>query len=304
MRINSSNYLSTNCTDNCLTCSKSNRKKNEKDSQKAKSPNKKKKKNNKYSYYNVRKKIMTYFQNFLVKKKLIKWELKKIPYKINTQGTKNYLMNIFKLSIKSYFEQKLPNGKIQNKKILKKAMKNKECKKFLERNFLDVFYNDFVPILTEEYRKENKIDDKEFEVWEKIIKPQEKVEEYEQYGFYKNVYEIDQRNTQIVYKIERNIFKIEEMPRNRNSNINLDNQNIGDNNQNVNSNLSSNNNLSNNTNNNSIINNNLLNVSSDWYSFNLEEDNNILTVSNNSGYAYESSEDTLKQIYDFMMKDK
>ena len=289
---NSSNSPSTDCTDNYLTCSKSNRKKNGKNSTKTKPPKEKQKKNSKYSYYNVRKKIMTHFQNFLVKKKLKNLRLKKIPYKINTQGTKNYLMNIFKLSIKSYFEQKLPNGKILNKKILKKTMPNKESKKFLERNFLEVFYNDFVPILKEDYRKKNKIDDKEFEVWEKIIKSYEKFEECEKCGFYKNVYEINQRNSQIIYKIVSDIFKIEKVPRNRNSNINLDNQNIGDNNQNVNSNLSSNYNLRNNTNNNSAKNNNLLNVSSDLHSFNQEE-HNCFNLSNNSLSDFDSREDTL-----------
>ena len=138
-------------------------------------------------------------------------------------------------------------------------MKNPKKRSFLERNFLDVFYNDFVPMIKkEEYRIKNNIDDKEFEVWKKIIeyKPQKKKEynnEYEKYGFYQYINEKKERKAQNKYKIVEKIFIIKKRKRDRNLDIKSDNKVCNHNNQNVNSSLSFINSLKNNTNNDSII---------------------------------------------------
>ena len=138
-------------------------------------------------------------------------------------------------------------------------MKDKYIRSFLERNFLDVFYDLFVPMINEEeYRKENKIDDKEFEVWKKIIeyKPQKIKEynnEYEKYGFYQYINEKKERKAQNKYKIVDKSFIIKKRKRDRNLDIKSDNKVCNHNNQNVNSSLSFINSLKNNTNNHSII---------------------------------------------------
>ena len=153
--------------------------------------NYKKPKKSKTDESNVRRKIITHFQDFLYQK--LKRKVKKISYKVYTRESINYLKNVFKMKIYTFFKQKV-NEKGKNKPnddILNELMKDKNTRNFLERNFLDVFYNDFVPILTKEYRMKNNIDYKEFEVWKKIIeyKPKRKKKkeynnEYEKYGFY------------------------------------------------------------------------------------------------------------------------
>ena len=116
-------------------------------------------------------------------------------------------------------------------------MKNINTRNFLERNFLEVFYNDFVPILNKEYLDKNNIDDKEYEVWMKIInysskKKEEYKNEYEKYGFYKYINEKKERKAQIKYKIVDKIFKIEKIKRD-NSNIKLDNKLFNELNSNI-----------------------------------------------------------------------
>ena len=100
-----------------------------------------KRKNTKLSEFNVLKKMITHFQEDLIKqiKKKLKINLKKIPYKVNTQGTKNYLINIFKSSIRQYLTQKLPNSKIKNMCLYEMKL-NKTMEKFLETNVLIMFY--------------------------------------------------------------------------------------------------------------------------------------------------------------------
>ena len=135
------------------------------------------------------------------------------------------------MKISTFFKQEV-NEKGKNKsndEILNELMKNINTRNFLERNFLEVFYNDFVPILNKEYLDKNKIDDKEYEVWMKIInysskKKEEYKNEYEKYGFYKYINEKKERKAQIEYKIVDKIFKIEKIKRDMNSNIKLDNK--------------------------------------------------------------------------------
>ena len=193
--------------------------------------NYKKPKKSKTDESNVRRKIITHFQDFLYQK--LKRKVKKISYKVYTRESINYLKNVFKMKIYTFFKQKV-NEKGKNKPnndILNELMKDKNTRNFLERNFLDVFYNDFVPILTEEYRKEKNIDDKEFKVWKKIIeyKPKKKKikeynNEYEKYGFYQYINEKKERKAQNKYKIVENIFIIEKIKRDRNLDIKSDNK--------------------------------------------------------------------------------
>ena len=117
--------------------------------------------NTKYTIYDVLKKAMTHYQKYIIVIKLNTKEIKKIPYKINTQGNKNYLMCVFKGDIYSYLNQEIEK-KRPNENILKKL--NTEKKKFLARNFLEVFYNDFIKILDKDYLNENNIDDEEFKI--------------------------------------------------------------------------------------------------------------------------------------------
>ena len=199
--------------------------------------------NTKYKRFNVLKKIMTHFQHYVIKIKVNIKGIKKIPYKINTQGNKNYLMCVFKGDIYSYLNQEIEK-KRPNEKILKKL--NTEKKKFLARNFLEVFYNDFIKILNKDYLEKNNIDEEEFEIWKKIIyynpkkKKTEYKNEYEKYGLYQCIEESKGREAYYEYKLIKKIFKIEKMK--KNSNIKTDNQN----NENKDNNLSPNSNINNN----------------------------------------------------------
>ena len=187
---------------------------------------------------NVRRKILTHYHNFLYEK--LKRKVKKISYKVYTRESINYLKNVFKMKISTFFKQEI-NEKGKNKsndEILNELMKNINTRNFLERNFLEVFYNDFVPILNKEYLDKNKIDDKEYEVWMKIInysskKKEEYKNEYEKYGFYKYINEKKERKAQIEYKIVDKIFKIEKIKRDRNSNIKLNNKLFNELNSNI-----------------------------------------------------------------------
>jgi len=198
--------------------------------------------NTKYKRYNVLKKQMTHYKNYIIETLNTK-EIKKIPYKINTQGNKNYLMCVFKGDIYSYLNQEIEK-KRPNEKILKKL--NTEKKKFLARNFLEVFYNDFIKILNKDYLEKNNIDEEEFEIWKKIIyynpkkKKTEYKNEYEKYGLYQYIEETKGREAYYEYKLIKKIFKIEKMK--KNSNIKTDNQN----NENKDNNLSPNSNINNN----------------------------------------------------------
>ena len=146
-------YNSTNCTDQYdLKVTKTNRGKNGKKKKKENAEEEKndnrKTKNSKVSEFNMKKKMMTLFQKYNKKiiKKKFKIKIRNIPYKVNTQGNKNYLSNIFKLSVRGYLTQPLPNGKenpnkdILNKIKIKNKKKEKEKEKFLQMNFLDAFY--------------------------------------------------------------------------------------------------------------------------------------------------------------------
>ena len=300
---------STNCTDTYIQEEKTDRQKNnytplstQKMGRKKNGDNRETE-NNKYSEPNCEKKILSHFNKYLNSEECVKnhsldnkltKKIIPIPYTTYTQGI-SYKKAYFSSNIYEFLNQDINNEK-PNEKILNELMKDKKSSIFYRRNFLDVFYNDFVPMIKkEEYRKENKIDDKEFEVWKKIIeyKPKKIKEynnEYEKYGFYQYINEKKERKAQNKYKIVEKIFLIKKIKRDRNSNINLDNQNIGDNNQNVNSNLSSNYNLRNNTNNNSELNNDLFSVSYDTYSFNQEKEN-LDKLLNDPNYFFENKED-------------
>ena len=259
---------STYCTDTYIKEEKTDRQKNEYTSLSTENMGRKKNgddretENNKYSEPNCEKKQMSkfiqciYLLLFIIDETL-QYKIKKIPYTTYTQGI-SYKKAIFSSNIYNFLNQDI-NNKKPNEKILNELMKDKYIRSFLERNFLDVFYHLFVPILNyEEYRKENKIDDKEFEVWKKIIeyKPQKIKEydnEYEKYGLYQYINEKKERKAQNKYKIVEKIFLIKKRKRDRNLDIKADNKVCNHNNQNVNSSLSFINSLKNNTNNDSII---------------------------------------------------
>ena len=204
--------------------------------------------NTKYKRFNVLKKIMTHFQHYVIKIKVNIKGIKKIPYKINTQGNKNYLMCVFKGDIYSYLNQEIEK-KRPNENILKKL--NTEKKKFLARNFLEVFYNDFIKILNKDYLEKNNIDEEEFEIWKKIIyyKPKKKKteykNEYEKYGFYQYIYEKKERKAQNEYKLIEKIFEIEKIKKNKNSDIKIDNSSNNDINYSFNNSEPNNNGLNN-----------------------------------------------------------
>jgi len=205
----------------------------------------KNKSNNKYKRFDVQKKIMTYYEKFLLKKLKLyckQSNIKKIPYKIKTQGNKKYLMCVFKGTIYSYFNQEIENNR-PNEKILQKLIKNTKIKQFLEKNFLEVFYNDFVKILNKTYSTENKNKDKKFydnfaaildkkiskeelKIWEKIIyynsktkKKTESKNKYQNYGFYQLIEETNGRETLYEYKLIEN--KDNNLSPNSNINNNL-----------------------------------------------------------------------------------
>ena len=200
---------------------------------------------------NVRRKILTHFQDFLYHK--LKKKVKKISYKIYTRESINYLKNVFKMKIFTFFKQKV-NEKGKNKpndEILNKLMKNPKKRSFLERNFLEVFYNDFIKILDKDYLNENNIDEEEFEIWKKIIyyKPKKKKteykNEYEKYGFYQYIYEKKERKAQNEYKLIEKIFEIEKIKKNKNSDIKIDNSSNNDINYSFNNSEPNNNGLNN-----------------------------------------------------------
>ena len=200
---------------------------------------------------NVRRKILTHFQDFLYHK--LKKKVKKISYKIYTRESINYLKNVFKMKIFTFFKQKV-NEKGKNKpndEILNKLMKNPKKRSFLERNFLEVFYNDFIKILDKDYLNENNIDDEEFEIWKKIIyykpikKKTEYKNEYEKYGFYQYIYEKKERKAQNEYKLIEKIFEIEKIKKNKNSDIKIDNSSNNDINYSFNNSEPNNNGLNN-----------------------------------------------------------
>ena len=178
---------------------------------------------------------MTHFQIDLQKKmkKNFKIKIRKIPYKVNTQGNKNYLINIFKLSVRGYLTQPLPNGKknpnkdILNKIKIKNKEKEKEKEQFLQMNFLDAFYKFYNKLKKDaDFREENNIDDAEFKEWEKIIeyKPKKKNYEYnyEEYGIYQFINDKKERKAQNEYKIVDNNIMIENSEQtNQNVNFNL-----------------------------------------------------------------------------------
>ena len=232
-------YNSTNCTDQYdLKVTKTNRGKNGKKKKKENSQEEKnddrKTKNSIIKEFNRKKKMMTRFQIDLQKKmkKNFKIKIRKIPYKVNTQGNKNYLINIFKLSVRGYLTQPLPNGKKNpNKDILNKIkIKNKEKEKeqFLQMNFLDAFYKFYNKLKKDaDFREENNIDDAEFKEWEKIIeyKPKKKKNyeyNYEEYGIYQFINDKKERKAQNEYKIVDNNIMIENSEQtNQNVNFNL-----------------------------------------------------------------------------------
>ncbi len=206
--------------------------------------------NHKLREFNCIKKIENRFNIHVIEKicsidKTFQNRIKKIPYQIYSKRHKNSLITFFSLPLKFYINQPVYKENL-NKDIINELMQNEQIRNYLERNFLDVFYNDFVPILNKEYLDKNKIDDKEFEVWKKIIyyspkkkKKEEYKNEYENYGFYQYFNEKNGRKAQIEYKILNKKTK-----RDSNSNIKSDNQ-FNDQkktNQNVNYNSSLNNN--------------------------------------------------------------
>ena len=275
-------YNSTNCTDQYdLKVTKTNRGKNGKKKKKENSQEEKnddrKTKNSIIKEFNRKKKMMTHFQIDLQKKmkKNFKIKIRKIPYKVNTQGNKNYLINIFKLSVRGYLTQPLPNGKKNpNKDILNKIkIKNKEKEKeqFLQMNFLDAFYKFYNKLKKDaDFREENNIDDAEFKEWEKIIeyKPKKKKNyeyNYEEYGIYQFINDKKERKAQNEYKIVDNNIMIE---------------NSEQTNQNVNFNLSLNKNE-----NNTVLNNIQFNESINNYS-NSEQTNFNLFLTNNENNTF------------------
>ena len=269
--------------------------------------------NHKLREFNCIKKIENRFNIHVIEKicsidKTFQNRIKKIPYQIYSKRHKNSLITFFSLPLKFYINQPVYKENL-NKDIINELMQNEQIRNYLERNFLDVFYNDFVPILNKEYLDKNKIDDKEFEVWKKIIyyspkkkKKEEYKNEYENYGFYQYFNEKNGRKAQIEYKILNKKTK-----RDSNSNIKSDNQ-FNDQkktNQNVNSNSSLNNNenipssnniykdgtfnnnsnivqTNQNVNSNSSLNNNENNIEFNEtlnnYSFNLTEDNHLSNI--------------------------
>ena len=232
---------STNCTDQYdLKVTKTNRGKNGKKKKKENSQEEKnddrKTKNSIIKEFNRKKKMMTRFQIDLQKKmkKNFKIKIRKIPYKVNTQGNKNYLINIFKLSVRGYLTQPLPNGKknpnkdILNKIKIKNKEKEKEKEQFLQMNFLDAFYKFYNKLKKDaDFREENNIDDAEFKEWEKIIeyKPKKKKNyeyNYEEYGIYQFINDKKERKAQNEYKIVDNNIMIENSEQtNQNVNFNL-----------------------------------------------------------------------------------
>ena len=258
--------------------------------------------NSQTSEFNIKKNIMTTFKNYLFEK-IEKYHIKltNIPYKVYTQGTKNYLMIIFNLSIRNFLTQPLPDGENPNKdKLTIDKIKDKKLKEILQMNFLEMFY---------EFYREIKFDKKIVkEEWKKIIEYKKEMKEneeydYKKYGIYAYINEKKGRKAQYEYNILNKKTK-----RDSNSNIKSDNQfndqkktnqnvnynsslnnnenipssnnihkdgtfnndsNIVQTNQNVNSNLSLNNN-ENNIEFNETLNN---------YSFNLTEENDLSNIS-------------------------
>ena len=74
--------------------------------------NDKKPKKSKTDESNVRRKIITHFQDFLYQK--LKRKVKKISYKVYTRESINYLKNVFKMKISTFFKQEV-NEKGKNK---------------------------------------------------------------------------------------------------------------------------------------------------------------------------------------------
>ena len=164
--INNSN--STYCTSACVIEEKTDRQKNyytplstEKMGRKKNGDNRETD-NNKYSEPNCEKKILSHFNKYLnseecVKNNSLDNKLTKkiipIPYTTYTQGI-SYKKAYFSSNIYEFLNQDINNEK-PNEKILNELMKDKKSSIFYRRNFLDVFYNDFVPMIKkEEYRKE------------------------------------------------------------------------------------------------------------------------------------------------------
>ena len=54
---------------------------------------------------NVRRKILTHYHNFLYEK--LKRKVKKISYKVYTRESINYLKNVFKMKISTFFKQEV-----------------------------------------------------------------------------------------------------------------------------------------------------------------------------------------------------
>ena len=180
-----------------------------------------KKKNSQTSEFNIKKNILTTFKKYLFEK-IEKYHIKltNIPYKVYTQGTKNYLMFIFNLSIINFLTQPLPERKNPNKdKLTIDKIKDKKLKEILQMNFLKMFYKFY-----REIKFKKKIGEDKLEEWKKIIEYKKEMKEneeydYKKYGIYAYINEKKGRKAQNEYKILNKKTK-----RDNNSNIKSDNQ--------------------------------------------------------------------------------
>ena len=180
-----------------------------------------KKKNSQTSEFNIKKNIITTFKNYLFEK-IEKYNIKltNIPYNVYKQGTKNYLMFIFNLSIINFLTQPLPERKNPNKdKLTIDKIKDKKLKEILQMNFLKMFYKFY-----KEIKFKKKIGEDKLEEWKKIIEYKKEMKEneeydYKKYGIYAYIKEKKGRKAQYEYNILNKKTK-----RDSNSNIKSDNQ--------------------------------------------------------------------------------
>ena len=163
-------------------------------------------KNNKNNEKNIVKKMRTKYHKFLkyhliilMNNKLIKRKIFEIEAKLVININIKNVLNLFKMSIKQFFSQritkKVKSQKKSNNKVLKILLQIDEIKEFLNQNYLDVFYKLFL-MNNDEYEKKygkNKflfeniqIDDEERENWLKIIYTNNNNNEYGLKTYYIN----------------------------------------------------------------------------------------------------------------------
>ena len=229
-----------------------NERNNNQENQNVKYPKGRKKKNdhsirinNKYCDKNINKKIRTKYHKFLIKhliRLMKKYSIKKKIYPIKSSLVinikNNNVLKLYNMNIKEFFSQSITekaSKKKSNEKVLKELLKYDEIQKFLEKNYLKVFYELFL-MKSDEYIKtynfensflfENiKIDNIERKKWIQVIntKPHKvktnemndskdknaNKDKYGLYNYYKKKHERGENNNDIDNHNDTNI-KIKE----------------------------------------------------------------------------------------------